>query len=155
MGKYCKDVQLFHKVESCNTKKFVYRETTSVDDFHFLQGVSSDDGKKVTFVMDPIYEAFNVSRLKQLGRMNVESWFDSLKQKPVSSLQALRDKCSDEQLVSMMKSRYLQSPSDILAWSEYMSSHVDQFNKELIDIQSKQSSVDKDSSDDIIDNSNT
>lgn len=131
MGRYTKDVILFQKVNSCNKSKFIFRESSAVDEFHFRKGISSDDGKDVTFVCDPIYEAFNADRLQSLGRMNIEAWFDSLKQKPISPLQELRSKCSDDTLVSMMKSRYCQSPADIMAWSQYMADNLDTFNAEV------------------------
>ena len=132
--KKCKDVLLFPKLEREVLNKVVLREENAVDSFHFSKGISSDDGKDCVFVKDPIYEAFNGQRLAQLGKMNVEAWFESLKQKPLSSIQQLRMKCSDDDLLSMMKSRYCQSPADLAAWSDYLANNMDQFNAELAKI---------------------
>ena len=43
----------------------------------------------------------------------------------------LRSKCSDSDLMTMIKSRHLQSPCEILSWCKYMKDNVDVFNNEL------------------------
>ena len=36
------------------------------------------------------------------------------------ALATLRSKCTDEQLISLVKSRYVQSSSELLSWSEHI-----------------------------------
>ena len=53
-----------------------------------------------------------------------------------SALARAMDNLTDEQLLATVKSRHLQSPSELLAWSQYLSDHADDIlkeAKELID----------------------
>nr|QPB07471.1 MAG: internal scaffolding protein [Microvirus sp.] len=47
-----------------------------------------------------------------------------------SSLARAMDDLTDEQLLAAVKSRHLQSPSELLAWSQYLSDHADDILKE-------------------------
>lgn len=68
---------------------------------------------------DDIYLLFNQKRLQNLGIDTINNWVSSLR--PVSdALSNLRAKCSDDELLSLVKSRHIQSQSELLAWSEYL-----------------------------------
>ena len=73
------------------------------------------------FVSD-IYLLFNQRRLSSAGADTINAWLNTLTPKS-DALAELRKKCSDEQLMQICKSRYIQSPSELLAWSEYLNAN--------------------------------
>lgn len=56
---------------------------------------------------------------KKYGQNFVQSMID-LKRPKSSPVQEFMDKMSDAQILDTVKSRHLQSPSELLAWSEYL-----------------------------------
>lgn len=81
------------------------------------------DGSDVVFLDSDISLLFNQERLNEtLGRDGIKHFFDSLSSRSVP-LTELRSKISDEDLANICKSRYLQQPSEILAWSEYLNNN--------------------------------
>ena len=82
---------------------------------------SGADKRECIVIHDDIYMLFNQKRLlaSGVGVDTLKAWLDTLA--PVNdSLSQLRKKCTDEQLMAFCKSRYIQSPSELLAWSEYL-----------------------------------
>lgn len=61
---------------------------------------------------------------KRLDRMSEAAILQEIsEQAQISdSLATLRSKCTDEQLISLVKSRYIQSSSELLSWSEHIES---------------------------------
>ena len=114
---------------TCDLRHTVLREASVVDEF-YKESITNADGSKSVSFLDPIYILFNQQRLNSLGTTAAQSFLDSL-QPQSDSLAELRKKCSDDDLMKMVKSRHLQSPSEILAWCRYMESNVDKFNVEL------------------------
>jgi hypothetical protein len=62
---------------------------------------------------------FNQERLDKMSAEAVVNHFNSLSVRN-DSLAKLRAKLSDDELVSIVKSRYIQSPSELLSYSEYL-----------------------------------
>lgn len=56
---------------------------------------------------------------KKYGSGFVQSMIDRRRPKP-SAIQSQMDQMSDAQILDTIKSRHLQSPSELLAWSEYL-----------------------------------
>jgi hypothetical protein len=82
-----------------------------------------------------IYMLFNQQRLDRMSLSQLSDWLDN--QTPTSGLAELRSKMSDAQLHSFIKSRYIQSPSELMAWSEYIQS---EFSKEYQNVVEEQKS---------------
>ena len=81
------------------------------------------DEKKEAFAMvDDIYLLFNQQRLSHMGADTINAWLNTLTPRS-DALAQLRKKCTDEQLMEICKSRYIQSPSELLAWSEYLNAN--------------------------------
>lgn len=81
------------------------------------------DGDKSVSYADDIYLLLNQRRLdKLIGTDSFNNWVTSMMPKS-DSLAQLRSKCTDEQLMAICKSRYIQSPSQLLAWSEYLNAN--------------------------------
>lgn len=62
---------------------------------------------------------FNQKRLDKMTRESLIQHFESLSERS-SKFASLRSKLSDDQLCSIVKSRYIQSPSELMAYSNYL-----------------------------------
>lgn len=74
--------------------------------------------------VDDIYMLFNQQRLLSCGKDTIQAWLNTLQPRS-DALAELRKKCTDEQLMQICKSRYIQSPSELLAWSEYLNANYE------------------------------
>lgn len=95
--------------------------TPNVVDPLCVDVVENSDGSvlEVGFKSD-ISLLFNQKRLEDtLGRDGMKKFFDDMSARS-SALSQLRKKISDDDLAALCKSRYLQSPCEILAWSNYL-----------------------------------
>lgn len=128
--------------DSISIKQTILREPSLTDEFYFEECEAANDCLKSTSFIDPVYMLFNQQRLNNLGQLGIEKFLESFIQKD-DLLRELRSKCSDEQLASMIKSKYLQSASEITAWCRYMQSHVDEFNAEIKKVMEKENLTDK------------
>lgn len=81
-----------------------------------------DDEKKAVKYHDDLYMLFNQSRIASLGVDTLNKWLDTLTPRS-DALGELRKKCTDEQLMAICKSRFIQSPSELLAWSDYLNAN--------------------------------
>ena len=70
---------------------------------------------------------FNQKRLDRMTRESLISHFDKMSESS-SNFASLRSKLSDDQLCSIVKSRYIQSPSELMAYSSYL---VSAYGEEL------------------------
>ena len=61
--------------------------------------------------------------------ISVASKFGQSKQSP-SQIQQIMDTMSDNDLLATVRSRYIQSPSEIIAWSKELSSYVENLESE-------------------------
>lgn len=113
------------------TKNVVLRESTPIDSFTNEIITPSHDEKQATCVVDPIRILFNQERINNLGATAAKAWIDSLSVNKNNALSELRKKCSDEDLISIIKSRHIQSPAELLAWTNYITDRMDEFNAEL------------------------
>lgn len=102
-----------------------------VTSFYKEESVSSETGEAIVEYHDPIYMLFNQERLSKLGSGAVELWLNQINQSRANPLAELRKECSDEDLVTMIKSRHFQSPSEILSWSRLMSAKMEEFKSEV------------------------
>ena len=68
---------------------------------------------------------------KKYGTGFVQSMIDSRRPKS-SAIQSQMDKMSDSQILDTVKSRHLQSPSELLAWSEYITEQAKNVEDEAV-----------------------
>lgn len=81
------------------------------------------DGKSCRVTSD-IYMLFNQQRLDRQSREALINYFDNMSVNS-PSLSSLRSKLTDDQLISLVKSRYISSMSELLEWSMYLNSLAD------------------------------
>ena len=82
------------------------------------------DGNKSIRITSDINMLFNQQRLDKLTRVQLVEYFDNLSiSEPKMS--DLRKKMTDDQLCSFVKSRFIQTPSELISWSQYLMSSQD------------------------------
>lgn len=54
--------------------------------------------------------------------------------KSTSQIQQIMDNMSDDDLLATVRSRYIQSPSEIIAWSKQLSAYAESLEKEAQDL---------------------
>lgn len=92
--------------------------------------------KKVRFLENDLILLFNQQRLSALGDSAMLEYINSIA--PSSDgLSDLRSKCSDSELLSLVKSRHIQSRSELLRWSEYLNNCLDDVSAELVKIRAE------------------
>ena len=98
-------------------------QPSPVDDFTYQE--RQDNGETSICVTSDIYMLFNQQRLDKMTRENLIQYFNDM---AVSQPQMseLRSKMTDEQLCSFVKSRFIQSPSELMAWSQYLMTSSDE-----------------------------
>lgn len=109
----------------------VTMEKSLVHEFYVEEQVSNEDGSPMLQVSDPIYLLFNQQRLNTIGAGAVQLWIQEMSAVASSPLAELRRQCSDDDLLTMVKSRHLQSPSEIHAWAQFMTANMDKFQSEV------------------------
>lgn len=127
-----------HAVLSLNTH---LREPSPVDDFYVVkEEIIYPDGTKAiaTSYRDPIYELFNQQRIARIGSTGLEQWIKSMMLINSNPLSELREKCSDSELLSIMKSRYCQTPTEVLNWARYLNNNLSELEKEVTLAREKQ-----------------
>lgn len=82
------------------------------------------NGEKSIRITSDIYMLFNQKRLDKLTRAQLVEYFDSLSVSE-PKMSDLRKKMTDDQLCSFVKSRFIQTPSELMAWSQYLMSSQD------------------------------
>lgn len=121
----------FVPVQCAPDKNMNSFQPSLVTQFYHEESVSSETGEPILEIHDPIYLLFNQERLSQLGSGAVDLWIRQMVNSRPNPLAELRKECSDDDLLTMVKSRHLQSPSEILAWSRLMTSKMDEFKSEV------------------------
>lgn len=97
-------------------------EPSPLHDFMFQE--IECDGKKSIRVTSDIYMLFNQQRLDKLTRAQLVEYFNDLSVSE-PKMADLRKKMTDDQLCSFVKSRFIQTPSELMAWSQYLMSSQD------------------------------
>lgn len=89
---------------------------TPVDEFLFETVINPGFDDSFTLTSD-VSMLFNQKRLDRCSKDSLLQYFNTLS-RTNSSFSQLRSKLNDDQLISIVKSRYIQSPSELLAYSE-------------------------------------
>lgn len=98
-------------------------EPSPVNDFIFQE--HEVDGVVSVRCSSDIYMLFNQQRLDRMSRESLVKYFGELSVTE-PKMKELRSKLSDDQLCSFVKSRFIQTPSELMAWSQYLMSSQDE-----------------------------
>jgi len=93
----------------------MYNETIEVGDENKQKAYTRNNDVTLLFSQQRL--------LRTLGADTLNKWIEALAPKS-DNLSELRSKCTDEQLLQICKSRYIQKPSELLAWSEYLNANA-------------------------------
>lgn len=117
-----------------NSKVAIVYQASPLDEFICDKQV--DKFGEVRFVSTDLRMFFQQQKLISLGLTDLDALFPVLRQSDALS------KFSDEQLMSAIKSRYIQSVGDIYSYTRYLQSNLESASQELADtIQAQLDSV--------------
>lgn len=104
----------------------------------------TDETRPVRYTSD-IRLILHTKDLASRAGLAVASKFGQNKQS-VSQVQQIMDKMSDEDLLATVRSRHIQAPSEIIAWSKELSSYAESLESQaqaLIDAENVKQEVEK------------
>lgn len=84
-----------------------------------FEKIGTEDNEAIRIRSDVSMLLHAADMAKKYGSGFVQSMIDMRRPKS-SSLQTQMDQMSDAQILDTIKSRHLQSPSELIAWSEYL-----------------------------------
>lgn len=93
-------------------------EALPTEPFRF-EKVGTEENEVIRIRSDVSMLLHAADMAKKYGSGFVQSMFDMRRPKS-SAIQSQMDQMSDAQILDTIKSRHLQSPSELLAWSEYL-----------------------------------
>lgn len=104
-------------------KQSEFLENSPVNEFCFER--LDKNGTEVVTLTSDIYMLFNQQRLDRMSKDRLLAYFENLSVNE-PKMRELRSKLTDDQLCSFVKSRFIQSPSELMAWSQYLMSSQDE-----------------------------
>lgn len=110
-------------VSSAELSQSEFLEKSPVDEF--CVDKLEVNGVETIVLTSDIYMLFNQQRLDRMSKDRLLSYFENLSVNE-PKMRELRFKLSDDQLFSFVKSRFIQSPSELMAWSQYLMSSQDE-----------------------------
>lgn len=111
-----------YNISSKDLRQSEFLENSPVNEFCFER--LEVNGNEVVTLTSDIYMLFNQQRLDRMSKDRLLAYFENLSVTD-PKMSELRSKLSDDQLCSFVKSRFIQSPSELMAWSQYLMSSQD------------------------------
>lgn len=112
-----------YNISSKDLRQSEFLENSFVNEFCFER--LEVNGNEVVTLTSDIYMLFNQQRLDRMSKDRLLAYFENLSVTD-PKMSELRSKLSDDQLCSFVKSRFIQSPSELMAWSQYLMSSQDE-----------------------------
>lgn len=132
-----KDVVI--NVHQCISHTFV-RQPSLVDSFYREDVVDPVTGLDCKVFHNPLYMLFNQERLDRMGAESVQQWIQSMTNAGNSQLSEVRKKCTDEDLLHMVRSRHIQHPAEFERYLDELNSRADKFNSEIARVRAEMQS---------------
>lgn len=111
-----------YNISSKDLRQSEFLENSPVNEFCFER--LEVNGNEVVTLTSDIYMLFNQQRLDRMSKDRLLAYFENLSVTD-PKMRELRSKLSDDQLCSFVKSRFIQSPSELMVWSQYLMSSQD------------------------------
>lgn len=111
-----------YNISSKDLRQSEFLENSPVNEFCFER--LEVNGNEVVTLTSDIYMLFNQQRLDRMSKDRLLAYFESLSVTD-PKMRELRSKLSDDQLCSFVKSRFIQSPSELMAWSQHLMNSQD------------------------------
>lgn len=112
-----------YNISSKDLRQSEFLENSPVNEFCFER--LEVNGNEVVTLTSDICMLFNQQRLDRMSKNRLLAYFENLSVTD-PKMRELRSKLSDDQLCSFVKSRFIQSPSELMAWSQYLMSSQDE-----------------------------
>lgn len=112
-----------YNISSKDLRQSEFLENSPVNEFCFER--LEVNGNEVVTLTSDIFMLFNQQRLDRMSKDRLLAYFENLSVTD-PKMSELRSKLSDDQLCSFVKSRFIQSPSELMAWSQYLMSSQDE-----------------------------
>lgn len=122
MEPYQEEVKPYN-ISSKELKQSEFLENSPVNEFCFER--LDKNGTEVVTLTSDIFMLFNQQRLDRMSKDCLLAYFENLSVNEPKMCE-LRSKLTDDQLCSFVKSRFIQSPSELMAWSQYLMSSQDE-----------------------------
>lgn len=122
MEPYQEEVKPYN-ISSKELKQSEFLENSPVNEFCFER--LDKNGIEVVTLTSDIYMLFNQQRLDRMSKDRLLAYFENLSVNEPKMCE-LRSKLTDDQLCSFVKSRFIQSPSELMAWSQYLMNSQDE-----------------------------
>lgn len=119
----CREEFKPYNISSKDLKQSEFLENSPVNEFCFER--LEVNGNEVVTLTSDIHMLFNQQRLDRMSKDRLLAYFENLSVTD-PKMSELRSKLSDDQLCSFVKSRFIQSPSELMAWSQYLMSSQDE-----------------------------
>ena len=111
-------------------KTSVFRTPCCMDEF-YQEEIESVTGNSCYRNTTDVSLLFNQQRLDRMTLENFSNYLDKLAAAPASPLTSIRQKMSDSQLLQFVKSRYIQSKSELMAYTSYLMAQSDEIRQAL------------------------
>lgn len=108
-----------------------YRVPSPIDEFFIEKGISNTTGEVCYAHTHPLCVFLNQKRLNRIQGATLEQYVQQLNAGELSSLSQMKLKMSDEDLVSMCRSRYCQTPSEVKAYLQDITTSEERFHSEV------------------------
>lgn len=136
------------KIDICpicsSSEPDIVLEELPTEQFRFEQnGTEGNEYVRIRSDVSMLLHAADMA--KKYGPGFVQSMID-MRRPRSSALQAQMDQMSDAQILDTVKSRHLQSPSELIAWSEYLMQQAKEIEQEAERIALEKESQDLSSS---------
>jgi hypothetical protein len=111
-----------------------FRQPSPIEDMNFVELPCVHSTYPAVHYRNDVYALFHMQDLTRMELSRLSQFLQNAG-KSASSLRSVREKMSDAQLRQFIKSRYIQSPSELLRWSAWLDDNykmeVERINKEL------------------------
>lgn len=101
-----------------NNRVAIVRTPSPVDAFTYEE-IKKSNGKSRVHIVNDIGILFNQQRLMQINPMMLQNWLGQARQASPD------DGLTDDQILSVIKSRYIQSNADIYNWTRALGEQID------------------------------
>lgn len=120
-----------HSTDRKDLKLSSFYSPSPIEDFLHKKHKAPHGTRESVRLTSDIYMLFNQQRLDKTTLQNLAAHIANLAPRD-ASLSSLKSRLSDEQLCSLVKSRFIQSNSELLAYSQYLNSMTDVQLKEYV-----------------------
>lgn len=108
-----------------------YRVPSMIDEFFTEKGITNTTGEVCIAHTHPLCVFLNQKRIDRIKGATLDTYVQQLNAGALSQLSEMKLKLSDDELVSMCRSRYCQTPSEVRAYLQSITTSEKTFHDEV------------------------